>query len=131
VEDLDQGKPEGGHTWRARPPAGKYRTLVYRLHPFAARLRRNLDRKCRISDRSYSGHGREIPQVVPHGPHFVQCTYLSGVFPSVADRLMTMNHTERSTPIEGALIQSVVIVDRLTRAVPGTFRAVSLPGNSA
>ena len=35
----------------------------------------------------------------------------------------------KATPIEGALIQSVVLVDRLTRPATGSFRAPSLPGH--
>ena len=40
-----------------------------------------------------------------------------------------MKPSAKPTPIEGTLIQSVVLVDRLTHPAPGSFRAPSLPGH--
>jgi AraC-like DNA-binding protein len=40
-----------------------------------------------------------------------------------------MSQPPKTLPLEGALVQSVTIVDQLTRTVPGTYRAVSLPGH--
>lgn len=40
-----------------------------------------------------------------------------------------MSHSPLTPPLEGALVQSVTLVDRLSRTVPGTFRVGSLPGH--
>ena len=87
--------------------------------------------KCRSSYPPRAGHRPKTPQLVPAARRFVEWRGGSAAFPRVADHRTPMSHSPLTPPLEGALVQSVTLVDRLSRTVPGTFRVGSLPRPSA